>query len=116
MSARSFVSLRPSASRDSYDALSGAVPLTAYEVPGWLPGGQLQTIYAYYLKQTPNFMYRRERWETPDRALPTRAEVAEAVALEYPESGGHLGFVSGRFPGQLNWFSRRILSFLADVR
>jgi predicted alpha/beta-fold hydrolase len=26
----------------------------------------LQTIYAYYLTQTPNFTYRRERWETPD--------------------------------------------------
>jgi predicted alpha/beta-fold hydrolase len=48
----------------------------------------------------------------PGHALPTRAEVAEAVVLEYPESGGHLGFVSGRFPGHLNWLSRRILSFL----
>ena len=45
-------------------------------------------------------------------ALPKRDEVAEALALEYPESGGHLGFVSGRFPGQLNWLPRRILSFL----
>ena len=42
-------------------------------------------------------------------ALPTRAEVAEAVTLEYPESGGHLGFVSGRFPGRFNWLPRRIL-------
>jgi uncharacterized protein len=66
MSARSFVTLRPSASRDSYDARGSAAPFTAYEAPGWLPGGQLQTIYAYYLKQTPNFMYRRQHWETPD--------------------------------------------------
>jgi uncharacterized protein len=48
----------------------------------------------------------------PGHALPKRSEVAEAVALEYPESGGHLGFVSGRFPGQFNWLPRRILSFL----
>jgi uncharacterized protein len=48
----------------------------------------------------------------PGHALPTPAEVAEAVALEYPESGGHVGFVSGRFPGQLSWLPRRILSFL----
>ena len=67
MSARSFVSLRPSAGRDSYEARASAAPFTAYEAPSWLPGGQLQTIYAYYLKQTPNFTYRRERWETPDR-------------------------------------------------
>jgi predicted alpha/beta-fold hydrolase len=48
----------------------------------------------------------------PGTALPARGEVAEAVALEYPESGGHLGFVSGGFPGQLDWLPRRILSFL----
>jgi hypothetical protein len=48
----------------------------------------------------------------PSHALPTRGEVAEAVTLEYPDSGGHVGFVSGRFPGQLRWLPRRILSFL----
>src|SRR5439155_22478940 len=66
MSARSFVTVRPSSSRDSYDARGSAAPFSAYEAPGWLPGGQLQTIYADYLKQTPNFTYRRRRWETPD--------------------------------------------------
>jgi predicted alpha/beta-fold hydrolase len=50
----------------------------------------------------------------PGCALPTRAEVSDAVVLEYPESGGHVGFVSGRFPGRLNWLPRRILHFLAD--
>jgi predicted alpha/beta-fold hydrolase len=48
----------------------------------------------------------------PGHALPTGDEVAEAVTLEYPDSGGHVGFVSGRFPGQLRWLPRRILSFL----
>jgi uncharacterized protein len=67
MPARSFVSLRPSASGDSYEAQGSAAPFTAYEAPGWLPGGHLQTIYAYCLKQIPTFTYRRERWETPDR-------------------------------------------------
>ena len=37
-----------------------------YRAPLWLPGGTLQTIYAYYRKLTPNLNYRRERWETPD--------------------------------------------------
>ena len=37
-----------------------------YLAPAWLPGGQMQTIYAYYLKLTPAFGYRRERWDTPD--------------------------------------------------
>jgi predicted alpha/beta-fold hydrolase len=67
MSARSFVSLRPSASRDPYEARGSAASFTGYQAPGWLSSGHLQTIYAYYLRQTPNFMYRRERWETPDR-------------------------------------------------
>jgi uncharacterized protein len=66
MSTRSFVTVGSSASRDSYDALGTATPLTTYEAPRWLPGGQLQTIYAYYLRQTSTFTYRRERWETPD--------------------------------------------------
>ena len=39
---------------------------SGYRAPLWLPGGTLQTIYAYYRKLTPNLIYRRERWETPD--------------------------------------------------
>ena len=50
----------------------------------------------------------------PGHALPKRRDVSEAVSLEYPASGGHLGFVSGRFPGDLNWLSRRVLNFLGD--
>jgi uncharacterized protein len=50
----------------------------------------------------------------PGHALPTREEVSEPVALEYPQSGGHVGFVSGRFPGHIRWLPRRILSFLAS--
>jgi predicted alpha/beta-fold hydrolase len=37
-----------------------------YTAPRWLPGGHLQTIYAYSLRQPMNFTYRRERWQTPD--------------------------------------------------
>jgi predicted alpha/beta-fold hydrolase len=48
----------------------------------------------------------------PGDALPTRAEVSEAVSLEYPESGGHVGFVSGKFPGHLDWLPRRIFMYL----
>ncbi|MES2954421.1 MAG: alpha/beta hydrolase, partial [Pseudomonadota bacterium] len=40
-----------------------------YQAPWWLPGGNLQTIYAAlrsqrYLAEAPSF--RRERWVTPD--------------------------------------------------
>jgi predicted alpha/beta-fold hydrolase len=47
----------------------------------------------------------------PGDALPGPEEVSDAVTLEYPESGGHVGFVSGNFPGHLGWLPRRILSF-----
>jgi predicted alpha/beta-fold hydrolase len=45
---------------------SVSTALSHYTAPGWLPGGHWQTIYAYALRQTMNFTYRRERWRTPD--------------------------------------------------
>jgi len=47
----------------------------------------------------------------PARALPARTDVAPAVTLELPDEGGHVGFVSGSFPGNLSWLPRRILAF-----
>jgi uncharacterized protein len=47
----------------------------------------------------------------PAAALPTPGEVSPAVTLEYPEQGGHVGFVSGPFPGNLFWLPQRILAF-----
>ncbi len=47
----------------------------------------------------------------PARHLPTRA--AEAVILEYPAEGGHVGFATGRLPGALDWLPRRIVRFLS---
>lgn len=38
----------------------------AYSSPPWLPGGQIQTLYAYFATNRPNLIYRRERWDTPD--------------------------------------------------
>lgn len=37
-----------------------------YRAPPWLPGGHLQTIYAYLFARTPRVRYRRERWILPD--------------------------------------------------
>ena len=48
----------------------------------------------------------------PARALPGPAEVAPAVTCEFPREGGHVGFVSGTFPGHLEWLPRRIIAFL----
>ncbi len=47
----------------------------------------------------------------PAWALPGAGEVSAAVTLEQPEQGGHAGFVSGRFPGTLDWLPARVLEF-----
>jgi predicted alpha/beta-fold hydrolase len=48
----------------------------------------------------------------PEAALPLEDEVSPAVTREFPTEGGHVGFVSGRFPGHLEWLPRRIIEFL----
>jgi predicted alpha/beta-fold hydrolase len=45
----------------------------------------------------------------PGRHLPTTA--APAVTLEYPATGGHVGFPTGPFPGRIDWLAQRILHF-----
>jgi len=47
----------------------------------------------------------------PCGALPAPHEVASSVVLEQPDDGGHAGFVSGSFPGTLDWLPRRVLEF-----
>jgi predicted alpha/beta-fold hydrolase len=47
----------------------------------------------------------------PLAALPGPAEVSASVLLEYPDEGGHVGFVRGPFPGELDWLPLRLLSF-----
>lgn len=48
----------------------------------------------------------------PGHVLPGAREASEAVTLEYPDQGGHVGFVAGGFPGSLRWLPGRILAFL----
>ena len=45
----------------------------------------------------------------PAWALPTAADVSPAVTLEQPDSGGHVGFPVGPFPGRLGWLPRRLM-------
>lgn len=47
----------------------------------------------------------------PEWALPAQSEVARVVTLEFPARGGHVGFVSGSFPGHIEWLPRRVLHF-----
>jgi predicted alpha/beta-fold hydrolase len=50
----------------------------------------------------------------PASALPQRDEVSRHVMLEFPETGGHVSFITGPFPGNLHWLPRRVIGFLAD--
>jgi len=48
----------------------------------------------------------------PAHALPTASEVSAAVTVEFPLTGGHVGFVAGSFPGHIAWLPARLLRFL----
>jgi hypothetical protein len=47
----------------------------------------------------------------PESALPTHEEVSGSVTLDFPRDGGHVGFVTGEFPGRLEWLPRRLIDF-----
>ena len=47
----------------------------------------------------------------PAHALAGPHEVSSAVRLDYPAAGGHVGFVSGRFPGSMRWLSDHLMHF-----
>ncbi|MBP6115618.1 MAG: alpha/beta fold hydrolase [Neisseriaceae bacterium] len=47
----------------------------------------------------------------PASALPTANMVSNSVTLLQPQEGGHVGFASGPFPGNVNWLPQTILKF-----
>ncbi|MBP6708352.1 MAG: hydrolase [Candidatus Accumulibacter sp.] len=47
----------------------------------------------------------------PEQALPASRQAAASVQLEFPRQGGHVGFVTGRLPGRLDWLPQRILHY-----
>ncbi|MFM0338270.1 YheT family hydrolase [Paraburkholderia fungorum] len=48
----------------------------------------------------------------PSEALPSRHEVSAVVELDQPLHGGHAGFMTGPFPGRIDWLSRRVFGYL----
>lgn len=51
----------------------------------------------------------------PGRVLPEADEVSAQVTLDFPAQGGHVGFVSGAFPGRFDWLPGRVMGYLAGV-
>jgi predicted alpha/beta-fold hydrolase len=52
----------------------------------------------------------------PAESLPGPHEVSREVVLLQPEHGGHVGFLTGPFPGNLEWLPRRLLDFFIHRR
>jgi uncharacterized protein len=52
----------------------------------------------------------------PGTSLAKPSEVSQSVTLEYPEHGGHCGFLTGAMPGQMNWLPQRALHFFNHGR
>jgi predicted alpha/beta-fold hydrolase len=50
----------------------------------------------------------------PGRYLPANKPIRGPVEFEFTERGGHVGFVTGAFPGKLSWLPQRTLGFLAQ--
>ncbi len=51
----------------------------------------------------------------PADALPDPSEVSSAVELDLPDHGGHVGFMSGPFPGSPDWLPQRVFRFVSRV-
>lgn len=47
----------------------------------------------------------------PSSSLPAQTDVSCSVSLEFPAEGGHVGFLSSPFPGNLTWLPERIIRF-----
>jgi predicted alpha/beta-fold hydrolase len=47
----------------------------------------------------------------PAASLPSPGEASSHVLLEQPDNGGHVGFLTGPFPGHIDWLPSRLLHF-----
>lgn len=49
----------------------------------------------------------------PEAALVQAQGASKHVKLEFPDHGGHVGFLTGPFPGRHGWLSSRLLGFFS---
>jgi predicted alpha/beta-fold hydrolase len=48
----------------------------------------------------------------PGSVLPSRQQVSAFVELDQPDHGGHVGFMTGPFPGRTDWLAQRVFGYL----
>lgn len=46
--------------------------------------------------------------------LPGPGDVSASITLDFPAEGGHVGFVSGAFPGRWDWLPQRVFRFFQE--
>lgn len=51
----------------------------------------------------------------PPPALPSASELSAAIQFETPHGGGHVGFLSGAWPGHLQWLPARLLAHFRAI-
>lgn len=51
----------------------------------------------------------------PAHHLPGPADVAADVTLEQPATGGHVGFVTGTWPGRIDWLPQRLVRYFTTL-
>ena len=49
----------------------------------------------------------------PESSLPTALQVSQSVTLWQPEEGGHVGFATGRWPGNIAAVPAQIAEWLS---
>lgn len=49
----------------------------------------------------------------PAVVLPVAGDLSTAITAEFPETGGHVGFINGTFPGSMTWLPQRLLGFFS---
>jgi len=47
----------------------------------------------------------------PPEALPAACDLSSRIVFECPPAGGHVGFLSGPWPGHIDWLPQRLLGF-----
>lgn len=52
----------------------------------------------------------------PAEALPDRHQASKRVEFAYTDEGGHVGFLTGPFPGRIDWLPQRLLRFFNEKK
>jgi predicted alpha/beta-fold hydrolase len=72
--------------------------------------------YLAGIKTPTLILHARNDPFTTERSLPTVDEISDQVVLEFTEKGGHVGFITGRYPwNPIYWLEDRILNYLESV-